>query len=144
MSSAIQKELKFQEVKRYCNYSSNQPWIAEIFCLGMTRKDKVGLFVMTVLNKEMMSHNVYSPNLSLFISRIDDEPGFFGESLWEMFSDSNSTIHQVEDGIFAGEIKELSKKFHLAQFDLELFNNKNPDEVIKASVLPKIKRILSL
>ncbi len=144
ISQAFNKELKFNEKKRYANFSTIMPWIGEIFHMGFTNNNKYSLDVMFILNNDKLSNKAYSQIPSIIIAKIEGGKGFFSDSYWDLFSEDNLTIEKNKENFVAGKIKkmDIEVSFSGFQVDLELFNTKSVDNVIRKEILPRVKKLL--
>lgn len=69
--------------------------------------------------------------------------GYFGDDLWTMFAEENSSIRKVDENLIAGEIENMEKEFYAVQIDMEVFNKKNITEVMKSQVMPQVRKLFA-
>jgi len=143
ISKAIEKEYGYKEIRRYCNYTQIRPWITQIFYLGMTKSDNTSVAIISVFDKDKFINQAYKPILSVIIARIDGDAGYFGDDLWTMFAEENSSIRKVDENLIAGEIENMEKEFYAVQIDMEVFNKKNITEVMKSQVMPQVRKLFA-
>jgi|GEM_PF-6574006 len=138
------KELNLKEIKRYANSSLVMPYIADVFHMGFKGKEKFSVHVMTLLNKDKLTHSAYDHIPSIFVVKLDGGRGYFDNEYWDLFSENNLTIEKTDKNFITGEIKVGGEewKFTAFQVDLEFFNLESADSVISKEILPKLKKML--
>jgi hypothetical protein len=146
ISEAFSSAFKLKETKRYVNFSSNMPLIPDIFHMGFIRKQGFSIDVMTVFNKDNLSNDAFEKTASIIIARIEGGNGYFDESMWNIFSEDNLTLKRTKEGFIKGKIKAKGgdMEFIAFQVDLEFFNNKNAEEIIRKEISPKINKLVNL
>ncbi len=144
ISTLLCKQFKLKETKRYVNYNQVKPWIAEIFHMGLVSDDGYSIDVMFILNKDRITNKHFDPIPSITIAKIEVGDGYFYESYWEIFSDTNQSVEKSNEGYIKGKFNKKDKdvSFSAIQIDLEKFNNKNLDEVLSKEILPKVADLI--
>ena len=144
ISKRITKEFKLKEVKRYANSSLVLPLIADVFHMGFKGMMEYSIHVMTLFNKDKLTHTAYDQIPSIIIVKIDGGAGMFSDSYWNLFSEDNLSIAKTDEGVIKGEIRvgDEDWKFSAFQVDLELFDSQNADTVISKEILPKLRMII--
>ena len=144
ISKRITKEFKLKEVKRYANSSLVLPLIADVFHMGFKGKMEYSIHVMTLFNKDKLTHKAYDQTPSIIFVKIGGGAGMFSDRYWYLFSEDNLTITKTDEGMIQGEIKAEDEewKFDAFQVDLELFDSQNADSVISKEILPKFRKLL--
>ena len=144
ISKRFTEEFKLKEVKRYANSSLVQPWIADVFHMGFKGEMEYSIHVMTLFNRDKITHTAYDKIPSIIVVKIDGDAGMFSDSYWNLFSEDNLTIAKTKEGVIKGEIRvgDEDWKFSAFQVDLELFDSQNADSVISMEILPKLRMII--
>lgn len=144
MSSLFRRQFKLKEASRYVNYLVVKPWIADIFYMGLVSDLGYSIDVMFILNEGRTTNKYFDPIPSITIAKIEGGNGYFYDSYFEIFSDTNQSIEKSNEGYIKGKIKSDNKdvSFSAIQIDLEKFNNKNVDEVLSKEILPMIAELI--
>ena len=144
ISTRFTKELNLKEIKRYANSSLVVPYIADVFHMGFKGKEKFSVHVMTILNKDKLTHTTYDHIPSIFLVKLDGGNGYFSNELWPLFSEENSTLEKDSEGFVKGSIKVGGEDWKSIAFqvNIELFNSESADSVISKEILPKMSKML--
>jgi hypothetical protein len=144
ISSYFAKELNLKEIRRYSNSSQVMPYISEVFHMGFKGKEEFSIHVMTILNKDKLTHIAYDHIPSIFVVKLDGGNGYFSNELWPLFSEENSTLEKDAEGFIKGLIKVGGEDwiFNASQVNIELFNSESVDSVISKEILPKMRKML--